>query len=514
MTSSGPTSTGMSAGPVRRALVAGLGLVVGAAGLVAIDAAPAGAAPTSVTGATFEWRVSDETNAASFNGQCNFWSAGRSDGTSGTYAATNGNATVLKLNAANGYDPIATYATRCLDRAGVAVNTVNGSGARRLGQKVRFTGGTGTVDPATGASVIQWTGTFSINFYGTLVPFWIENPKLTVDATGAGRITATVGGYAADQSDPETRVLLADRPNVVVATLAGVAGANSTGFTATPVYAGVTYDADPVWGQSPQNRVTAGWGSWPVPFADFQMQTGLGAYWYTSGGQADVRKPPYAVTVTYGTLSTTPTVSAGSCTATEAGTCTFPVTLSNAAAAAVTVEFATQVGSAGAADFTARSGTLTFPAGTTSRTVAVALTDDDVVEPDETFGLALSAPVGATVGTAGTGTIKDGTVVVSVGFPTNEAATIAQSSGWFGEQADALRFGGRVVRFIDALSTPRLAPVVPAPTSSGPVVLTARYTQAEAADTAVIARRLGLSVESYHVFGVLVVNLLWWLDSQ
>jgi hypothetical protein len=275
-------------------------------GLVVMADPASAVRPNTVSNATFEWTVSDETNAAAFNGQCNFWSGGESDGTAATYGATGGNATVLKLNASDVHVPVSDYNTRCLDKTGQPVNFLSGASARRAGQKVRFTGGTGTLNPATGVSTIQWTGTFSINFYGTLVPFYIKDPKLTMSAGGTGTITATMGGYASDINEPDVRVPLTPQSNVVIATLSGVSSANTTGFTTTPVYSGVEYDVDPESGQAPQNRVNPGWGSWPTSFVDFQMQTGLGSYWYSSGGSIDVRKPPQALTVSYGTVAAPP----------------------------------------------------------------------------------------------------------------------------------------------------------------------------------------------------------------
>ena len=286
------------------------GVALACAGLTGLAERPAAAASGTITGATLEWTVSDEANAASFNGQCNFMSAGKSDGSASTYTATDGNATVLKLNASDEYVPISSYASRCLDKTGAPVNFLSGAAARRLGQKVRFTGGTGTLDPATGAATIQWTGSFSINFYGTLVPFWMTDPKLVVDASGNGQITATMGGYASDMANPELRVPLPETPNVVIATLSGVDGDNTTGFTTTPVFSGVEYDVDPESGQPPQNRVNPGWGAWPESFVDFQMQTGLGSYWYSSGSSVDVRKPPFPLTVGYGTFTEPKTTTA------------------------------------------------------------------------------------------------------------------------------------------------------------------------------------------------------------
>ncbi|MFO1081352.1 MAG: Calx-beta domain-containing protein [Reyranellaceae bacterium] len=88
---------------------------------------------------------------------------------------------------------------------------------------------------------------------------------------------------------------------------------------------------------------------------------------------------------------------------------TFTVTLSQAASAAVSVAYATADGTAKAgSDYTAASGTLTFAAGETSKTVSVAILGDTAVESDEAFSLVLSAPSGATLarGTA-TGTIAN-----------------------------------------------------------------------------------------------------------
>ncbi len=62
---------------------------------------------------------------------------------------------------------------------------------------------------------------------------------------------------------------------------------------------------------------------------------------------------------------------------------------------AVGVSFQTVNGTARAPDdFTAQSGTVTFAAGETNKTIIVLLNDDALVEGDETFGMRLSAPTG------------------------------------------------------------------------------------------------------------------------
>ena len=89
----------------------------------------------------------------------------------------------------------------------------------------------------------------------------------------------------------------------------------------------------------------------------------------------------------------------------------FTVTLSRAAAVAVTVDYATSDGTAAAgSDYTAASGTLTFAAGDTSKTVRVAVADDAHDEGSETMTLTLSDPSPSSVNLAdatATGTIRN-----------------------------------------------------------------------------------------------------------
>jgi hypothetical protein len=89
---------------------------------------------------------------------------------------------------------------------------------------------------------------------------------------------------------------------------------------------------------------------------------------------------------------------------------TFTITRGGNTAAPSTVTYATTNGTATAgSDYSAlAAATLSFAAGETSKTVSVSVTGDLVDEPDETFSLKLSSPVGATVSDdTGTGTIVD-----------------------------------------------------------------------------------------------------------
>ncbi len=73
----------------------------------------------------------------------------------------------------------------------------------------------------------------------------------------------------------------------------------------------------------------------------------------------------------------------------------FVVTLGRASSSTVTVDYATSDGTATAgSDYTATSGTLTFAAGETLKTVSVPVLDDAHDEGEETFALTLSNPSG------------------------------------------------------------------------------------------------------------------------
>jgi Calx-beta domain/IPT/TIG domain len=104
-------------------------------------------------------------------------------------------------------------------------------------------------------------------------------------------------------------------------------------------------------------------------------------------------------------------------------TFTFTVSLSAAATFPVTVKYATANGTATApSDYTALAlTTLTFKAGTTSKTVKVSVIGDKTVEPNETFFVNLSSPTSAAIADSqGVGTIvnDDGNVhaAIKTGF--------------------------------------------------------------------------------------------------
>jgi hypothetical protein len=113
----------------------------------------------------------------------------------------------------------------------------------------------------------------------------------------------------------------------------------------------------------------------------------------------------------------------------------FAVTLSAASLSDVSVSYATGGGTATAGtDYTASSGTLTIPAGSTSGTITVVVTGDTAAEPGETLTMTLSNPVGATLArTAATGTIDNDDassgLVAAYNFDEGAGTAVADSSG-------------------------------------------------------------------------------------
>lgn len=96
----------------------------------------------------------------------------------------------------------------------------------------------------------------------------------------------------------------------------------------------------------------------------------------------------------------------------------YTVTLSGTPANDVTVNYATADGTANAvSDYTAQSGTFTFPAGTTTltKTINVPIIGDTAIEPDETYTVNLSGATNATISTGSvTGTILNDDTSISI----------------------------------------------------------------------------------------------------
>ena len=141
----------------------------------------------------------------------------------------------------------------------------------------------------------------------------------------------------------------------------------------------------------------------------------IGAYEWGTGGAPQLSVSD--VSVTEGNSGTT--------------SATFTVTLSPASTGTVTVNYATANGTATAgSDYMAASGTLTFSAGQTSKTVAVAVAGDTVIEPNETFYLVLSGASGATLARPqGVGTIVNDDTASAITMSINDVSVAEGNTG-------------------------------------------------------------------------------------
>jgi hypothetical protein len=113
------------------------------------------------------------------------------------------------------------------------------------------------------------------------------------------------------------------------------------------------------------------------------------------------------------------------------GTAIFTVAVNGSTTQTVTVDYATANGTATAgSDYTAASGTLSFPPGVTSRTISVPITGDADVEPNETFTVTLSSAANASIADGlGVGTIVNDDAPVVSAITINDVSLNEGSGG-------------------------------------------------------------------------------------
>lgn len=196
-----------------------------------VGAPQASAASQTITGASFEWSLSDyfQFSVAGLQGgaPCPTLSAGYLEttnpgngtgqlGTGATFKSSEGNVTILK----DGVEP--TFANQCTGAVAAA------PGAAPLNKKVVWSGGTGTRDSATGAATVNFTGMLSLKLSGA--PARIVDPELTVnpDGTGALKATSVISGHSPSDSSLKTT------SDVTIAELSGIDVDALTGFVSAP----------------------------------------------------------------------------------------------------------------------------------------------------------------------------------------------------------------------------------------------------------------------------------------
>lgn len=188
----------------------------------------------------------------------------------------------------------------------------------------------------------------------------------------------------------------------------------------------------------------------------------------------------------------------------------FSVALSQASTTAVSVQYRLVTGTATTADFDNLGGTLrtlSFPAGTTTKFIGVAVRPDTVDENTETFTVQLSTPVAATIRTASaSGRIFDEDPGTGIRVGIGDAATSEGDSGPMHQAA-----------FWVSLSRPSTTPVsLHAMTTDTSALAGVDYTEkmaditfapGEVRKAFVVSVRPDLAMEPNETFGVMLMTV-------
>ncbi|OXN01164.1 hypothetical protein [Bifidobacterium vansinderenii] len=269
-----------------------------------------GNATVTYSNVTLRWGMNDETNSASYYGDCNFLSAGKAGNTGSArvwtkdlYKAVDGNVSIEKPNS-SGQWVRASWDSRCLTRSGDGVTMGKRADGRSINteSQVVIANGSGVM-ASDGSVTISWKGSWTVAYYGGMTYWSVTDPTLTLDANGNGALTATASGYGSSMTDSGKWVTLSPR-TIHVADITGVnlsQAESAHGFTVTPNYLGVAVTASgDHGGQAAKDDGNAAyWGSFPQSFVDFQMETGQSAYWYTAGGARDFAKVTLPMSVQF-----------------------------------------------------------------------------------------------------------------------------------------------------------------------------------------------------------------------
>ncbi|MDO4911278.1 MAG: hypothetical protein Q3972_06010 [Corynebacterium sp.] len=256
------------------------------------------AADMTVNDVVLKWNFNNFSNAWSMDAGrttlYNYMSAGKSDGTEGTYHQEYGNVSVYF---ADGSTP--TYATR----NNYATNSTPG-------QYFTLSGGTADIKK-DGSGTVTWTDdAVSVVYYGGMVPLWFENFKLTVNADRTAQLTGTIGGKTTGRG-ATTQTDLPTQDNVVFADFESVTLGQNGEIVATPKWSQVEAPANNSGNNvAAQNKEATNWGSWPASFVEYQYKTALSSYFYSSkNDESDNElKRPQAVTFTFPEAEAVPTV--------------------------------------------------------------------------------------------------------------------------------------------------------------------------------------------------------------
>ncbi|NRQ49871.1 Ig-like domain-containing protein [Aeromicrobium stalagmiti] len=270
-----------------------------AAGTLAVTTTPAQAAPETIDNATFTWGVSGYAQDGIFGP----W----------TFKDFTGDASYLQGNVATAPVNPTPQTEYVVDP--VPATSFPTSKAGKAPNAVKFTGGDGTIDRATGTADLEWSGSYTVNAYPAIynAPNEIySDPSLTVDADGSGRLEAefTIGAGTSmtGEAFPEQSF---GRLTIATFDAGSLSAKTPRGYRVTPDYQGV--EATIPAGQAQQNRTctaaegtTGWWGAWPQELitalsSHVSGQSVLAHFYSTGCGGKQDNKPPLPIDVKFPT---------------------------------------------------------------------------------------------------------------------------------------------------------------------------------------------------------------------
>ncbi|MGO3885443.1 MAG: hypothetical protein ACTJHU_04020 [Mycetocola sp.] len=261
-------------------------------GLLTVPLAPAVAADTAPSSATLVWGF----NGYAQQGVFGPW----------TYSGLSGNTEYLPGSTQTEYTPAPQPATS------FPVNARSGAAPNAI----KFFGGEGTVDPETGATTLNWEGSYTLNAYPANLGAPDESyadPELVVAADGSGTLTMDViiGAGTSMEGEPVPAAPLGRQTLATFSEGSLVSDDLTSGYTLTPDYAGVEIfptpgASDDESNSTPQDRTctaegAGAWGSWPTDFVR-AMPEAVRAHFYSTGcGGMNDAKAALPVQVEYST---------------------------------------------------------------------------------------------------------------------------------------------------------------------------------------------------------------------
>lgn len=219
-----------------------------------------------------------------------------------TLSNLSGNATLLTGSVSGGSQTEYTP-------AGYPATSMPVSTPQKTPNALKFSSGTGSVNPRTAEATLSWTGSYQVNAYPANfgAPDEIySDPILTVAEDGTGTLSMHfVLGAGVDLSGNPTDAVDLGRVNLL--TLSGVV-VTGNGFTVTPDYQGEVLDATRLDGGVQATNCGDVWGAWASEFV-YAIPASVRPHFYSTGcGGNQTYKPALPLQIAYTTQSLVPEV--------------------------------------------------------------------------------------------------------------------------------------------------------------------------------------------------------------